>query len=155
MTALVFHIMQCLGGKMKIFITFIILIACYSTLLHAETLYVIGHKGSFNQKLTNKNFADFYLLKIKNNKLGEKIIPINLPTNHPGRQKFSIIIFNRSPLALNEYWDRMSFRGIRPPVVQNSEHAVLLFVSRVNGAIGYVSKKPTSDKVDVLGVISR
>jgi ABC-type phosphate transport system substrate-binding protein len=132
-----------------IILTFIVVFT-----VSADTLYVIGHKGSFSQKLTKESFADYYLLKIKYNEVGQKIIPINLPINHPARQQFSRIIFNRSPYALNEYWDRMSFRGIRPPVVQNSEHAVLLFVSRIKGAIGYVSQKPTVDSVDVLGEIS-
>jgi hypothetical protein len=80
-----------------------------------------------------------------NNNNGDNIIPINLPTNSPLRDKFSRVVFGRSPEALSEYWDRMSFRGVRPPVVQNSEQAVMLFVSRVKGAIGYVSKKPENN----------
>ncbi len=127
----------------------------FSITINAETLYVIGHKGSFSAMQKSKDFADYYLLKIKTTTLGQTIIPINLPVNNPVRTQFSTLIFNHSPLALSEYWDRMSFRGIRPPLIQKSEQAVILFVSRVKGAIGYVSHKPAIDsKIDILGEIS-
>ena len=150
--------MQCLGGSMQIFIRLILCLIIFSlpcSLVQANTLYVIAHKGSFEHTQNSQKFADYYLLKIKITALGQRIIPINLPVNHPMRQKFLILIFNRSPLALSEYWDRMSFRGVRPPLIQQSEQAVVLFVSRVKGAIGYVSHKPAKDSdVDILGEIS-
>lgn len=153
--ALVFHIMRCLGDMMNKIISLIILIfIVYSPLTQAETLYVIAHKGVFSTQKGKGEIADFYLLKLKINAKGQAVIPINLPLNNPLRSKFSMSIFNRSPEALSEYWDRMSFRGVRPPVIQSSEQAVILFVSRVNGAIGYVSKKPSEDlNIDVLGEI--
>ena len=152
---LVSHTTLCFGGKMSKVIIYLLIFFCFLAGVQAEPLYVIGHKGSFKPTKNSQVFADYYLLKVKTNDKGIKIIPINLPINHPLRQQFSSIIFNRSPYALNEYWDRMSFRGIRPPIVQNSEHAVLLFVSRIQGAIGYVSKKPSNTNVVVLGVISQ
>ena len=152
----VFPIMRCLGNTMRLIIYLTIIINFfYSPTIEAKTLYVIGHKGSFRHQQSSEDFADYYLLKIKNNSHGQMIIPINLPINHPIRQKFSTAIFNRSPLALSEYWDRMSFRGIRPPVIQKSEQAVMLFVSRVKGAIGYVGIKPKdTSRIDILGEIS-
>lgn len=141
---------------MSKFITIIsILFILQSSLTQAETLYVIAHKGVFSTQKVKTEIADFYLLKLKISESGQTIIPINLPLNNPLRSKFSMVIFNRPPEALSEYWDRMSFRGVRPPVIQSSEQAVILFVSRVNGAIGYVSKKPSKDmNIDVLGEIS-
>jgi hypothetical protein len=122
-----------------------IILFLLSPIANSETIYVIAHKGSFINIQKNKDLANFYLLKKVNNNNGDNIIPINLPTNSPLRDKFSRVVFGRSPEALSEYWDRMSFRGVRPPVVQNSEQAVMLFVSRVKGAIGYVSKKPENN----------
>lgn len=123
----------------------------FSISVYSETIYVIAHKNSFEKKQQEHDFANFYLLKIVININGDAIIPINLPTNNPIRAKFSQAVFGRSPDTLSEYWDRMSFRGIRPPVVQNSEQAVILFVSRIKGAIGYVSKKPAKTaNIDIL-----
>jgi len=154
--ALAFHTMQCLGDMMKKIIILISIIVLMSSAVgHAETLYVIAQKGAFVSQKNKNDIADLYLLKLKINSTGLKIIPINLPINHPLRSKFSQSIFNRSPEALSEYWDRMSFRGIRPPVVQRSEQAVILFVSRVKGAIGYVSQKPLrTSNVEILSEIS-
>ena len=150
---LVLRIMQCLGNSMRLIklLSILLVFTLVNRNVNAETLYVIGHHGSFKMKQTNKHFADYYLLKIKNNAAGQMIIPINLPLNYHLRAQFSTVVFHRSPEALSEYWDRMSFRGVRPPVVQSSEQAVMLFVSRVKGAIGYVSKKPPQgSKIDIL-----
>lgn len=151
----VFHITRCLGGNMRIIIrSLLIIFYLCPTFLQAETLYVIGHKGSFNLDQGKQFLADYYLLKRKKSSKGALVIPVNLPLNHPMRMQFSNSIFDHSPIALSEYWDRMSFRGVRPPVVQKSEQAVMLFVSRVKGAIGYVRQLPSSDvPVDVLGEI--
>jgi len=156
MTALVSHITQCLGGNMKftLKLLFITIFYLYATFAQGETLYVIGHKGSFNLEQEKQLLADYYLIKRKKNAKGTRVIPVNLPLNHPLRMQFSNSIFNHSPTTLSEYWDRMSFRGIRPPVVQKSEQAVMLFVSRVKGAIGYVRQLPKDESIDILGKIS-
>lgn len=153
---LVFRIMQCLGGNMRLLIQTLLTISLLlSTNIQAKTLYIIGHKGSFESPQNNDYFADYYLLKRKISPVGERVIPVNLPLNNPVRSQFSSAIFEHSPVALSEYWDRMSFRGLRPPVVQQSEQAVILFVSRVKGAIGYVSKKPENNpNIDILGEIT-
>lgn len=140
--------------KMLFRVFFLLVTSLSCTFLKAETLYIIGHKGSFGAEHTVEHIADYYLLKIKENDVGDSIIPINLPLNNPVRTKFSTTIFNRSPNALSDYWDRLSFRGIRPPIIQNSEQAVVLFVSRIKGSIGYVSQKPVNDQIDVLGEIT-
>jgi len=152
---LAFLTMRCLGDIMnKIIALLSVFLLLLAPLTRAETLYIIAHKGVFSTQKDKKEIADFYLLKLKINADGQNVIPINLPFNHPLRSKFSLSIFNRSPEALSEYWDRMSFRGVKPPVIQSSEQAVMLFVSRVNGAIGYVSKKPSEKlNIDVLGEI--
>ncbi len=111
---------------------------------NAASLFVVGHKGSFGDTEKSR-VAEYYLLKRKMTGAGDVVIPINLPSEHPLRNAFSQALFNRSPLALGEYWDRMSFRGIKPPVVQSSEQAVILFVGRIKGAIGYVSRRPDAD----------
>ncbi len=153
---LVFRIMQCLGGNMRLLIQALLTISLLlSTNIQAKTLYIIGHKGSFDTIQNNDYFADYYLLKRKISPVGERVIPVNLPLSNPVRSQFSSAIFEHSPVALSEYWDRMSFRGLRPPVVQQSEQAVILFVSRVKGAIGYVSKKPENNpNIDILGEIT-
>lgn len=137
---------------MRLFIVLIINILALipSCNVQANTLYIIAHKESFSKIEDTKHIADFYLLKRKFNAAGKKIIPINLPSNHPLRNKFSQVLFHRSPIALGEYWDRMSFRGVKPPLIQNSEKAVLLFVERIPGAVGYVNNKPSHKEAVII-----
>lgn len=64
--------------------------------------------------------------------------PVNLPASSPIRERFSLAVLQASVRDLTSYWDERYFHGTRPPVSVASEEAVLLFVARTKGAVGYV-----------------
>ena len=70
---------------------------------------------------------------------GDRIQPVNLPTQNALRKNFSNIIFQASPEELEKYWNMMYFQGITPPHVISSEESVMKFVFETPGAIGYIS----------------
>ena len=47
-------------------------------------------------------------------------------------------MLGRSPRELASYWNDLYFHGTEPPSTLDSEQAVLLFVARTSGALGYV-----------------
>ena len=65
--------------------------------------------------------------------------PVNLPATSALRDEFSHLVLGQSARGLAEYWKDLYFHGTQPPPVLDSEEAVVLFVSRTAGAIGYVS----------------
>ncbi len=139
--------------KWVIFITPLV-VALNINLANAE-LYIIANKElSTINKLTKEEISAIYLLKKKHWDDGEEIIPINLPVQSNAREHFSQQIFDSSPEKLGTYWDQMLFKGINPPITQNSEQAVELFVGRMKGAIGYVETKPQSTQVKILQLFS-
>ena len=69
---------------------------------------------------------------------GRRIAPVNLPAASPLRRDFSLRLLGRSVRELGEYWNEMYFHGTEPPAVLESERAVLLYVARTPGAIGYI-----------------
>ncbi len=77
-------------------------------------------------------------------------MPINLPATADARARFTAQIFDSTPEKLGSYWDKMLFKGETPPVTQNSEQAVIMFVERIKGAIGYVEIKPQSSQIKIL-----
>jgi len=113
-------------------------------------LYVIVNKDLPLKQLDKNDIAAIYLLKKKQWDNGENIMPINLPAQNGARSRFTSEVFNSSPEKLSSYWDEMLFKGINPPIIQNSEQAVILFVERVKGAIGYVETKPQNTQIKII-----
>lgn len=72
--------------------------------------------------------------------------PVNLPATSTVRERFSEAVLGQSVKQLVPYWNERYFHGTRPPPTVASEEAVLLFVARTAGAVGYVS----ADRTDAL-----
>ncbi|TRW92689.1 hypothetical protein [Candidatus Methylobacter oryzae] len=113
-------------------------------------LYIIANKSLPIAQLAKDDIAAIYLLKKKHWENGDDIMPINLPAQADARNRFTAEIFDSTPEKLGSYWDKMLFKGETPPVTQNSEQAVVLFVERIKGAIGYVETKPQSSQIKIL-----
>ena len=70
---------------------------------------------------------------------GSRVLPLNLPADHPLRLQFSSAVLKQTPESLEDYWNQQYFQGVRPPHVVASEAAVLRFVGATRHAIGYLS----------------
>lgn len=130
--------------------TLIILLAALLTFPAHADLYIIANKELPIEKLEKSDISAIYLLKKKHWENGEDIMPINLPATAEARTHFSAQVFDSTPEKLGSYWDKMLFKGETPPVTQNSEQAVMMFVERIKGAIGYVETKPQSSQIKIL-----
>lgn len=125
----------------------------FCVLVHSNVcadIYIVAHKDLIADSLTDNEVAAIYLLKKKYWRNEVSITPLNLPAQSKIRVKFTQKIFNRAPDKLGNYWNQMLYKGISPPITQNSEASILLFVERVLGAIGYVSRKPDNPNIKVL-----
>jgi ABC-type phosphate transport system substrate-binding protein len=127
----------------------ILLAALLPLSVHAD-LFIIANKELPIEKLDKSEISAIYLLKKKHWENGENILPINLPATTDARARFTAQIFDSTPEKLGSYWDKMLFKGETPPVTQNSEQAVMMFVERIKGAIGYVETKPQSSQIKIL-----
>lgn len=79
---------------------------------------------------------------------GTLVAPVNLPATSPVRDAFSRAVLGRPPRDMVEFWNDAYFHGIQPPPVLDSQRAVLLYVARTPGAVGYVDAAflPALDK---------
>jgi ABC-type phosphate transport system substrate-binding protein len=127
----------------------ILLVILFPLSTHAD-LYIIANKNLPTTQLEKSDIAAIYLLKKKHWENGDDIMPINLPATAEARTRFTAQVFDSTPEKLGSYWDKMLFKGETPPVTQNSEQAVIMFVERINGAIGYVETKPQSSQIKIL-----
>jgi ABC-type phosphate transport system substrate-binding protein len=84
---------------------------------------------------------------------GETIRPVDLPPESPIRRRFTEEVHSRSVAAVKSYWQQVIFsgRGLPPPELATDE-AVIRFVSRNPGAVGYVSGTADLRTVKALAV---
>lgn len=115
----------------------------------AEELLVITSPAVPDTTISVQQLADIYSLKKTFWTNASPVVPVNREALSAEREKFSEAVFNLSPQELAEYWNRLSFQGKLPPLIQTSNQAVLGFVRSVPGAIGYINADhvPTGVKV--------
>lgn len=114
------------------------LMLCWVGVSSADELLVIANANVAASSLSSDEVAAIYLLKTTSWQDGENIVPVNREAASSVRTTFSDAILRHPPSALNAYWNQMHFKGKVPPLVQESDQAVLAFVQKVPGAIGYI-----------------
>jgi len=122
----------------------------WGSLAHAGGLWVIASPQTPDNTLSAQQLADIYTLKkvFWDNQI--QVVPVNHEASSAEREKFTQAVFELSTQEMGEYWNRLSFQGKLPPVIQTSDQAVLGFVRSVPGAIGYISAGQKTDGVKVL-----
>jgi len=104
-----------------------------------QQIAVIVAQDSPDIKLNAATLRDIYLKKIFIDDHDREFIPLNLPPDHALRRAFSRDLFNKGAQELQNYWNQRYFHGITPPYVLGSPQAVVQFVAKTPGAIGYVT----------------
>jgi ABC-type phosphate transport system substrate-binding protein len=118
----------------------------------AEPLLIVANPSvGDTASLTLKDVAAIYLLRVTVWPDGTHIIPVNREVASDIRTEFSTVVLRQDTANLAAYWNEMHFQGKLPPLVQESEPAMLAFVQRVPGAIGYISAATPPIGVKVLG----
>ncbi len=122
----------------------------------AAELWIVAHPSVPVERIDRDELARIFLLKKTRWPDGRPIVPVNREAESAARQWFTRVVLGRSMRALITYWNQMQFRGHMPPVVQESDAAVLGFVAHVPGAIGYVLARggPLPAQVRVIGHIT-
>ena len=106
----------------------------------APAFRVITHP-SRPERAVDRNFlADAFLKKATRWADGELIRPVDLRPQAVARERFTARVLKRSVGAVRSYWQQRIFSGRDvPPPEFDSDDAVLAFVAKSVGAVGYVS----------------
>jgi len=106
----------------------------------AEGLLIIGNPSvTVATPLSLGQIAAIYLLRMTTWPDGSHIVPVNREATSQTRERFTMTVLQQDNTSLATYWNELHFMGKQPPVVQESEQAVLAFVQNVPGSIGYIS----------------
>jgi ABC-type phosphate transport system substrate-binding protein len=101
---------------------------------------VIVHAKNPTRTLDRKTASDVFLKKRTQWNDESAILPVDQKRSAMVRRQFSESVHNRSVDNVRTYWNRQVFsgRGVPPPELENDE-AVIGYVAKHPGAIGYVS----------------
>jgi ABC-type phosphate transport system substrate-binding protein len=113
---------------------------------------IVAHPALTVANLTADDLSRIYLLRQSLWPDGVPVVPLNREASSTVRNLFTTEVLKQTANTLATHWQQMHFKGKNPPLVQESDLAVLAFVQKVPGAIGYVSADtPVGDGVKVLG----
>jgi ABC-type phosphate transport system substrate-binding protein len=101
---------------------------------------VIVNPSNADTSVERTFLAHAFLKKATTWSDGETIHPVDQLANSAVRRQFSEEILERPVSAVRSYWQQLIFsgRGVPPPELDNDD-AVVRYVSRHAGAVGYVS----------------
>ena len=106
----------------------------------ADGLLIIANSSvNVATPLSLGQIAAIYLLRIATWPDGSHVVPVNREATSQTRETFTMTVLQQDNTSLAAYWNELHFMGKQPPVVQESEQAVLAFVQNVPGSIGYIS----------------
>jgi hypothetical protein len=114
---------------------------------------IICHPGNPIQTVERHFLEDAFLKKTTTWPGGGLLRPVDLVAQSPVRRKFSEEVLRRPVEAVRSYWQQRIFAGREvPPPELDSDDAVVRFVLRDRGAVGYVSDEAVLKGAKVLPV---
>ena len=111
----------------------------YRTAAAKDEIAVIVAGDAAPLPLNPVMLRDMYLKKIFVDSNGRPFIPVNLPPDSALRRGLAQALFSKSSQQLQDYWNQRYFQGVTPPYVLHSQEAVVQFVAKTPGAIGYIA----------------
>ena len=119
--------------------------------IRAEDLLIIANPSvQVTTPLGLREVSAIYLLRMTVWPDGSLIVPVNREASSAIRAKFTANILKQDTASLARYWNEMHFQGKLPPLVQESEPAMLAFIQKIPGAVGYISASTPPVDVKVL-----
>jgi ABC-type phosphate transport system substrate-binding protein len=119
----------------------------------APAYRVIVHPSNTLSALDRDFVADAFLKKVARWPDGKAIRAADLDSHSPTRKSFVESVLKRSIAGVRSYWQQQIFSGRNiPPPELASDEAVIAFVLKYEGAIGYVSGAAKCDTVKVVSL---
>jgi ABC-type phosphate transport system substrate-binding protein len=130
-----------------------LLAGCGDASAESDSVRVIVNAKNPTTKVSKQFVADAFLKKRTRWGGDSPIQPVDLGQKHSVRAKFSRSVLDRDVAAVRRYWAQLVFsgRGVPPPEVTD-EDAVIAYVAKNAGAIGYVSAGATLTGVKAVSI---
>jgi ABC-type phosphate transport system substrate-binding protein len=114
---------------------------------------VIVNRDNREKSVAREFLADAFLKRATRWGDGQTIQPVDQKPDTEARRRFSKIVLRKSVAAVRNYWQQRIFsgRGVPPPEL-DSDAAVVDYVRKHRGSVGYVTGTAKIDGVDEIAV---
>jgi len=114
---------------------------------------VIVHPENPISGASRRMLATVFLKEVARWDDGIATRPVDLKPDSTARRRFSEIVLNRSVRAVKSYWQQRIFsgRGVPPPELE-TDRAVVEYVTKHRGAVGYVAPGTELGKAKTLSI---
>lgn len=122
--------------------------------LHADPGFrVVVNEGNPIDSASSELLTELFLKRRIEWPDGTSARPADLVADTEARKEFSKSVLHRSVAAVKSYWQQMIFagRGVPPPELE-SDAAVMAYVARYRGGVGYVSAGASLNRVKAITV---
>ncbi len=118
-----------------------------------EAFAIIVHPGNPASSISRRFLEDAFLKKTTRWSDENTIRPVDLHGGSAIRREFTRNVLNRTVDAVKNYWQQRIFSGVDvPPPEVESDEAVVEFVIRNRGAVGYVSASTIAGRAKLVTV---
>ena len=115
--------------------------------------HVIVNPANGTSMVERRFVAEAFLKKTTRWPDGELIRPVDQGPDSAVRQRFSDEMLGRSTAAVKSYWQQILFAGrALPPPELDGDEAVVRYVLKYVGAVGYVSGTANVERVKTIVV---
>jgi hypothetical protein len=114
---------------------------------------VIVNPANPTTSVERQFLADAFLKKTTEWPSGGLVQPVDLPPSSPLRRRFSEEVLHRTVSEVKIFWQQRIFsgRGVPPPELDNDD-AIVAYVLKYGGAVGYVSGRASVGAAKVVSV---
>jgi ABC-type phosphate transport system substrate-binding protein len=114
---------------------------------------VIVNPSNPQSSIDRRFLADAFLKKVTRWPTGDGVRPVDLNAGSTARHRFTEDVLGRSVAAVKSYWAQVVFSGRDvPPPELDDDDAVVRYVLKHAGALGYVSAGANIDRAKPLNV---
>jgi hypothetical protein len=119
----------------------------------APEFFVVVNARNPSSSVDREFLSDAFLKRTTRWSNGVAIRPADQRPDAPVRHAFSKVVLKRSVAAVRNYWQQRIFSGkdIPPPELE-SDAAVMHYVAKYEGGVGYVSSTATLEGVKVVSI---
>jgi ABC-type phosphate transport system substrate-binding protein len=112
---------------------------------------IVANPGISVSSLSEQDVKQIFLGKIKS--VGGESVKIIVQKDGDVHRKFLDDYVSRTPSQYKRYYKKLVFTGKgRAPIKVADDQAMLAYISRTTGAIGYVNAGAVNDKVKIIAV---
>lgn len=106
------------------------------------------------QALTRSQAVAYFTGRLRTLPGGEPAQPLDLPLDHPARERFYRLLTGLGLAQMNSYWSRLAFSGqMQPPQVVAGEAELVRLLRASPRALGYLPRPPDDERLRTLLVV--